>query len=606
MSDFREAGVQMTRDTERQTTERERLPAPARQDAQDLEAQAAGAALDAQAKALMCAAADLPSAKKRLDLLLDAANADEIVPRLPAEQLFFTIQGVGLSDALELVHLSSPEQFMNFIDLGAWERDELSVPKVITWLRAAGTDADEARFEKKLAALDVEVLERLLQAGLRIWDLEETPDPEPQGEVFRSPEGKYLLEFLVEGVELAGLKRVVNLLFAQDPLQAARLIEAVRWELSAELTESAYRWRSARLSDLGFPDLEEALSYFAFVDPNAALPASPLPQSLAPIFSLSPDACAHRFFERALGLIPGTVRPAIEGQIIALLNAVLVVEGIDPGVPEDVEQALTRARDTLSLGLERAASGDPERGAHLLATVPLKRLFQIGVSLALKLKFRLDRLARRAQLIMPGAREPLLDAPHGQLFAALRHKRPLFIDWPEGEAGAMDAPTVPTRAFRDLADIARAEQWIAEIEQMVDLMCALGLNLKFLQRQLIEADLEEEGMFLRYSTLYLTAIAREVSGAGFAFAPLPRSRLADFGRAAFERRPDGQVALQPGFVELLAGKLRRRAVDFSPAHVETAARFAERLAQRLMAELAEPWSLGTLEGLPNLPLLLMR
>lgn len=574
--------------------------------AQDPEARRRGEDLDAEAAALMRAAAALPSAKKRLDLLLDAADADEIVPRLPAEQLFFLIQGVGLSDALELVHLSSPEQFANFIDLDAWTRDDLAVQKVITWLRAAGTDADEARFEEKLAALDVELLERVLQSGLRIWDLEETPDPEPQGEVFRSPEGKYLLEFLVEGVEQAGLKRVISHLYARDPLQAARLIEAVRWELPTELTESAYRWRNARLSDLGFPDLEEALSYFAFVDPNAALPAARLPSPLDPIFALSRDALEHRFFERALALVPAAERPAIEGQLIALLNAILVVEEVDPASTEEVERALTHARDTLSIGLEKAAVGDPARGARLLSTVPLKRIFQIGVSLALKLKFRLDRVARRVPLSMPGARETLLDAPHGQLVAALRRKRPLFIDWPEGEEGALDAPTVPRRAFRSLTDVARAEQWIAEIEQITDLMGALGLDLQFLQRQLVEAGLEEEGLFLRYSTLYLTAVAREVSGAGFAFAPLPRNRLADFGNAAFERRPDGAVALQPGFTELFTGKLRRRAVDFSPSHVETAARFAERLAQKLMADLAESWALGTLDAIDALPLLVTR
>ncbi|MDR0965882.1 MAG: DUF6178 family protein, partial [Myxococcales bacterium] len=144
-------------------------------------------ALEAKALVLMREAAALDSPKQRLDLLLDAADIDTLVPSMPAEQLFFMVQGVGLSDALELVHLSSPEQFVSFIDLDAWKRDELSVEKVITWLRAAGTDADDERFERKLAALDIEVLERMLQSALRIWDLEETPDPDPEGEVFRSP-----------------------------------------------------------------------------------------------------------------------------------------------------------------------------------------------------------------------------------------------------------------------------------------------------------------------------------------------------------------------------------------------------------------------------------
>ena len=565
---------------------------------------AAEAALASEIAELTREAAALPTAQKRLDLLIGATNAEAIVPRLSAEQLFFIIQGTGLSDALELVHLCSPDQFKSFIDLDAWDRDELSPAKVITWLRAAGTDADEERFERKLQALDIELVERVLQSSVRIWDLEETPDPEPAGEVFRSPEGKYLLEFLVEGVELSGLKRLVSALYARDPLQAARLIEAVRWELSAELTESAYRWRTARLSDLGFPDLEEALSYFAFIDPNAALAASPLPSPLGAIFAMSPDRHERRFWERALSRVDPAALDAIEGQTIALLNAVLVVDGVDPANTEAVEAALSRARDTLSLGLEQASGGDPDVGARLLATVPLKRLFQIGVSLALRLKFRLDRLARRTPLFMPGSREPILDAPYGQLMSALRRKRPLFIDWREDVD--LDAPNCPPRAFRDLGDIARAEAWIAETEHLVELMAALGLDLDELGRRFVEAGIEEEGLFARHSTLYLTAIAREVTGLGFSFAPLPRDSVGDFGAAAFERLPNGQVALRPGFVELLAGKLRRRAVDFSPAHVETAARYSERLTHKLMADLAEPWALGTLDELLALPILVTR
>ncbi|MDR0966405.1 MAG: DUF6178 family protein, partial [Myxococcales bacterium] len=418
------------------------------------------------------------------------------------------------------------------------------------------------------------------------------------------PEGKYLLEFRVEGASLSGLKRVLNLLYAQDPFQAARLIEAVRWELSAELEESAYRWRAARLADQGFPDLEEALSYFAFVDPNAPVPTACAPAAFPPLFSLAPTNHGARFLDRALQLVPAEAREAIEGQLIALLNAVLVVDEVDPGAIEDVEQALERARDTLSLGLDKSASGDPRRGAELISTASLKRIFQVGVSLALKLKFRLDRFMRSHQLALPGAAETLLDAPHGHLVHAIRRKRPLFIDLPEGSDGALDAPAPLLRAFRSMADVARADRWISEIEHIVDLMASLGLDLADLQRQLVEAGLEAEAPFLRYSTLYLTALAREASGAQFAFAPLPKTRLDDFGNEAFERRPDGQLALRPGFAELLAGKLRRRAVDFSPAHVETAARFASRLSQKLFDELAEPWSLGTLGALPVLPLLL--
>ena len=561
------------------------------------------AALKAQADALMAAAAQLPSAKRKLDLILDTPNLDLVAPLLPAEQLFFIMQEVGLSDALELLHVCSPEQFRCFVDLDAWDGDSFVPAKAVAWLRAAGTDTSEDRFSLKLDSLDIEVTERLLQADLRIWDLEETEDPEPEGEAFRSPEGKYVIEYRCEGVELLGMKRLVESLYARDAFRAARLMEAVRWELPSELEESAYRWRSARLADLGFPDMEEALSYFAYVDPKAALPAMRPPRLLEPVFALSRDVRQNRFLERALSEMAAERRESAEGQLVALLNAVLVVDKVPPGDVEAVEAALERARDTLSLGLEQAASGSVGAGARILETSSLKRIFQVGVSLALKLRFRLDRLARNRRLSLPGCGETLLDEPWASVFKAVRRRRPRFVDCRDLSAVPLDAPSLPERAFRSPEDLAAAEREIVHMENLADLLDALGFSAEALWKVLRESGLEAEAPFLRWSTLFLTAVAREASGLGFAFEPFPLTSLPELLAEVFEKRPDGTPALRPGFSELLAGKLRRRAVDFSPAHVATAARFADAVLKRLFDELAEPWALGTAGELRVFPLL---
>ena len=110
-------------------------------------------------------------------------------------------------------------------------------------------------------------------------------------------------------------------------------------------------------------------------------------------------------------------------------------------------------------------------------------------------------------------------------------------------------------------------------------------------------------MFLRFSTLYLTAVAREAAGLGFAFEPFPLTSLSELMAEVFEKRPDGTPVLRPGFTELLEGRLRRRAVDFSPAHVASAARFSALILERLRDELAEPWALGTLGELRAFPML---
>ena len=48
------------------------------------------------------------SGKPRMDLVLAQPNAAAIVPRMPIQDLYYTIQAVGLEDAGELLALSAP------------------------------------------------------------------------------------------------------------------------------------------------------------------------------------------------------------------------------------------------------------------------------------------------------------------------------------------------------------------------------------------------------------------------------------------------------------------------------------------------------------------
>ncbi|MEN9799959.1 MAG: hypothetical protein RL653_3656, partial [Pseudomonadota bacterium] len=215
--------------------------------------------------------ASLPP-RERLDALLSHEKASLAVRAQPPEVLYRDILEVGLADAEEIVQLASPRQFHTFVDLGAWRKDQLDHHALLAWIAAARGDDDEALLAK-LDGLDLESLELMLRRTAVVHDLEETPDVNPDGVTMESPEGRYLLEFKVEGQEQATLRALLSALVARDPFAAGRLFEALRWELDSELEETAYGMRRARLADLGFPPLEEAMSLFAWTDPDAGAPA---------------------------------------------------------------------------------------------------------------------------------------------------------------------------------------------------------------------------------------------------------------------------------------------------------------------------------------------
>jgi hypothetical protein len=207
--------------------------------------------------------------RQRLDIILDSRNPQALVRALPADELYLTIRDVGLGDSATLVQLASAQQFKVFLDLDAWSREGFAPKRALPWLRAARAGAHldpkaAARWARKLSELDAEILYLVLRTTLRVLDLEQDDDPEIQSDHFmRTPEGKFVVEFLVDGAEYMAVKGLLDDLYAEDPFKATRLLSALRWELPSELEETALRWRTGRLEDLGHPSLDEALSWFS-------------------------------------------------------------------------------------------------------------------------------------------------------------------------------------------------------------------------------------------------------------------------------------------------------------------------------------------------------
>ncbi|MBL8949537.1 MAG: hypothetical protein JNK82_02085, partial [Myxococcaceae bacterium] len=179
------------------------------------------------------------------------------------------------------------------------------------------------------------------------------------------------------------LRQLTMDLMAQSPFELSRFLEAVRWELPSELEETAYQFRSARLQDMGFPPMEEAVKLFAWVDPAKYAPASGAPAL----------ASQDNFVASAFAGLDAHERNVLEAQVRYLVNSALVAEGAEPGDPAAIRRLSEQARDTLNLGLEHLCGGRPGEAAEVLRERPLKLIFQVGFSLTLQLKRQVERMA---------------------------------------------------------------------------------------------------------------------------------------------------------------------------------------------------------------------
>lgn len=369
------------------------------------------------------------------------AEGEEAVRQAPAGDLYYAIVEVGLQDALDVVQAASPEQFQTFVDLGAWRRDQADDQALLGWLRAAHGNDPEA-FLSKVRGLDLELLELLFRRCARIHDLEDNADVSPSGVTVETPEGKYLVELGTEERGLVVMRSLLQLLISENPLETTRFIEAIRWELPAELEETAFRFRTARLADLGFPPLEEALSYFAAAPGRASVPGRSSESAL------SVEAGAADFFGQAVAALDSKERAVFEDGLRVLVNAVAVAEGAEPGDLASVRQASELGRDTLSLGLEVLSQGDFARAGEVARRLPLKQIFQTGYREVLALKFAADRFAREREAVVGGAY--LVLDEEARIVTGLRKKRPLRTVRTEG------APPVPFRSRREVHEAALA------------------------------------------------------------------------------------------------------------------------------------------------------
>ncbi len=489
--------------------------------------------------------------RKRLDLLLDQPDPIAAVQALPADELFHAIQEAGLADSGDVVALSSPEQFRTFLDLDGWRGNALDPARVLPWLRAGrppsvSSEEEEELWRAKVAAIDPEVMSLVLRETVRIHDLEDDPDPDIEGaRCARTPEGRYLVEFVPDGPDYLVVRHILDDLYALDAFHAGRMLSVLRWELETELAEAALRWRTGRLADLGYPSLDEALSWYARPASRPAVEPAGLPVR-PPGFWLA----AHRrgtLLDRAAALLPPDALARFEAEAMAAANAALVADRVDTSDPDEVRDAVESARSLLEMGLESLSAGGDDAAAAVLASTPLKRVFQAGFGRLLDLRFRADRLRREA-----GA--PVLDPPLGEALAALRLRRPRYfpgLATPREEWGSPTSGAFSARPFRSTDEVRRVSLALQDCEGILALARELGLSAP-----------AGDAAASTLASLYLTALANERMGRAFSPTPIPAGELAAAAKV-LDRIDDPRLASAGAPGALLATLARNRAAELA-------------------------------------------
>lgn len=427
-------------------------------------------ALAARVRAVLAAARP----GRPADALAELPGAREIVPRLPVVDLHRALHEQGVGYSLALLEIASPAQLRALVDLDAWRRDAVAVERLDEWLDAL-FDTEVAGAARKISALDPELIEWLLRTRARVHDLSAGDDPgDTVNPLWATPDGFFACEIVAPPGDAQRTLRLLELLLAADPARLRSLLLEARAATSAELEETAYRMRSARMGDLGFPDIDDARAVYRPLDPREvrlgegteerfAPPAEPHEARagswLAPV-----EAPRGDFFSAAVaGIADAGERERLGHALVLLVNRVLWADGAEPADVDARRAAMERVRDTLALGLEAVCRGNAGQGPRALATVALGRLFGAAIGTV----ERLRRLA--ATLARTGPRA--LDPPWRETVLALSSRPPLL------SRALDDPPADGARPFRSLDDVRRATAALEEAGAAVEAAAKLGASL---------------------------------------------------------------------------------------------------------------------------------
>jgi hypothetical protein len=281
--------------------------------------------------------------------------------------------------------MASPEQLDFFLDIELWEKDSLSHAKTLEWLGYL-LEAGERKICELVSHLDPElfvlIFARDIKVGGGVGDV--MHDEERTEEWDHTFDNIYFISFInPKSARLIGA--FLDIVFRKKNKLFRSLMEGIKNGYFIELEEEAFGYRNGRLADLGFPSREEALAIYARIDPASFVFENVKKES-------GPDgweSCLpaplrqQTILSGALGRCRSVV---VDLELNYLVNNALMAEEGLFADPEAIQAVMERISGYLSIALQFLSGNDEEKSVEILQSEPLKKLFQLGNSIVLRLQ----------------------------------------------------------------------------------------------------------------------------------------------------------------------------------------------------------------------------
>jgi len=477
--------------------------------------------------------------KERLRYVFLSEHPEQLVQELPELEVFLTVKEVGEKDCLDLISLTTPEQFQYLLDLDFWKKDGLDPEKVLDWMEIL-LESGEKKVSQFIQTTDIEFIALLLKKFLQVTTMEgehlEGMDRIPPFTLdqyhFIHFRGKRTREVFAPFLQI---------LYRVDIRNYQRLMDSLIAEFESELEEIGYRLRNGRLADYGFPDFEEALEIYRFIslDSFAGGEGS---SRVVPREETGKEGSVFYLTFREEGPFFSSILSRIEDafeqdrlkqEITALCNKAIVAEAIDLSNITGMERVIKKVYHYLNLGLHYLSREDERKSLEILRSLPIQKLFQYGVSATLLLRRKAESILQGSWFSNDQANLVFLDPPHFETFEGILRRKPVLY-----RNGTYED-------FSNLQDLREAGDFLEFIKTIVYFLDKeLNLSPVYLRKMDLSGCTPQGWREMTLSTIFLTSAANQILKGAFQFEAIGQDRVKDLLDRVFERDAQGKGAMK--------------------------------------------------------------
>ncbi len=482
-------------------------------------------------------------------MTLKSHSPREVLRSLPSEDLFMMILDAEPEDMELAIQYASEEQHRDIIDFSVWEKDEICPELVMEWLTRL-LKCDERKLMKVIAKLDSELLIYTFKYYIQVFLHEDQNEPIPDCEDATSPPKSvdssfyyfHLKDDFVETIDA-----IILHIFGYEYSVYFSLMQGCQHELSLELMEYAFRWRSGRMEEKGFLNYIDSKTILTVIDNKELKKLKHYPGKEVKILCVSEKEAivSHfyffgisdaSFFRKTFGNLKDREGAReLERGIVLTMNKLIAASLSSMNDMKEIRDCLKKGMDTLSLSLDYLSNGRPEAAVEFLEEMRIETLFQVGYSLTVNLRRRLTRFFQNSNILTTETLF-LLGSPAAESLSGILQSPPLFYD----------GKVVDYVNFETVEQVDFTASTIREAECLDHLFYEqFKLQIKEIGKIDINKLYQDE---LTFSTLFISGICNIILNRHFEFSSIPAVRLKEIIQKAFQNT-GGKFKLSDEYVE---------------------------------------------------------